>query len=147
MSPLRSRSLGAVGAGMLLAATPLVLATPAHADPGGETFPLACDNGSTYTVITAGNGDFTPAHDADSNTVFVPTGFGEFHGTITDAETGELIEEWTDPPAIKGRSDKQRGTSLTCTFSFSGEEFVPELGGLVHFEGGGSVMGFSTPAR
>lgn len=144
MASLRSRSLGA---GILLAATPLALATPAHADPGGETFPLVCDNGSTYTVITAGNGAFTPAHDTDSNTVFIPTGFGEFHGEVTSVATGEVLETFTDPPAIKGSSNKPRGTSLSCTFSFSGDEFVPELGGLVHFEGGGSVTGFATPAR
>jgi hypothetical protein len=144
MASLRPRTLGA---GLLLAATPLALAAPAQADPGGETFPLVCDNGSTYTVITAGNGAFTPAHDTDSTTTFVPTSFGEFHGEVTNAETGELIEEFTEPPATKGNSEKQRGTSLTCTFSFSGEEFVPELGITIHFEGGGSVSGFSTPAR
>lgn len=138
----------ALAASFLLAATPLVLASPAQADPGGdETFPLVCDNGETYTITTAGNGAFTPAHDVNSTTIFVPTGFGEFHGEVTSVETGEVLETFTDPPAIKGNSEKQRGTSLSCTFSFSGDEFVPELGGLVHFEGGGSVTGFSTPAR
>lgn len=146
-TPMPVPHLPALGAALLLAAAPLGLATSAHADPGGDTFALDCDNGTSYTVVTAGNGAFTPAHDADSNTVFVPTSFGEFHGTVTDAETGEVLDEFTEPPAVKGSSEKQRGTSVTCTFTFSGDEFVPELGGTIHFEGGGTVSGFSTPAR
>jgi hypothetical protein len=137
-----------VSAGLLLVAAPLAVFAPAVADPQGETFSLTCADGMTYTVITAGNGDFTPAHDTGSNTTFIPTDFGEFHGTVTNAETGELIEEFTDPPAVKGSSGKhQRATMTTCTFVFSGDEFVPELGYTIHFEGGGSVTGFSTPAR
>jgi hypothetical protein len=145
MASLRPR---AVGAGLLLAATPLALAAPSQADPGGDTFQLSCDGGSTYTVVTAGDGNFTPAHDADSNTMFIPTSFGEFHGVVTNAETGELVDEFTDPPGMKGSSGRQqRATMTTCTFVFSGDEFVPELGFTIHFEGSGSVTGFSTPAR
>lgn len=144
MASLRPRTLGA---GFLLAATPLVLTAPAQADPHGDTFDLDCDNGSSYTVTASGNGAFTPALDADSNTVFVPTSFGEFHGVVTNADTDEVIDEFTDPPAVKGSSGKDRATTVDCTFTFTGEEFVPELGFTIHFEGSGSVTGFSTPAR
>jgi len=119
---------------------------PASADPAkGELVPLVCDDGGTYEVVVAGNGAFTPAHDTASNTMFIPTGFGEFHGVVSDSE-GQVLFEFTDPPATKGSSTKARATSIECTFSFSGEELDPELG-LIHFEGSGSVVGFTTPAR
>src|SRR6266498_3866050 len=38
----------------------------AAADPMGEAFPVVCDNGVTYQVVVAGNGQFTPAHDVVS---------------------------------------------------------------------------------
>ena len=137
-----------LGAGLLLAATPLALATPAYADPHGDTFQLVCDSGSSYTVTSSnGEGAFTPAFDADSNTVFVPTSFGEFDAVVTNAETGEVIDGFTEPPAIKGSSGKARATAVDCTFTFSGEEYVPELGFTIHFEGSGTVTGFSTPVR
>jgi hypothetical protein len=144
MTSLRARALGA---GILLAATPLALATPARADPGGDTFQLDCDNGSSYTVTASGEGAFTPAFDADSNTVFIPTSFGEFNAVVTNAETGEVIDGFSEPPAVKGSSGKARATTLNCTFTFSGDEYVPELGFTIHFEGTGSVTGFSTPVR
>lgn len=136
-----------LGAGLLLAAAPLALATPAHADPSGDTFDLVCDNGSSYTVTANGNGDFTPALDAGSNTVFVPTSFGAFSAVVTNAETGEVIDGFSEPPAAKGSSGKARATTVHCTFTFSGNEYVPELGFTIHFEGSGTVTGFSTPVR
>lgn len=66
---------------VLLSGTALALtgAAPSSADPSGEHIPLVCDNGVTYDAIVTGNGGFTPAHDAASNTILVPTAFGEFH--------------------------------------------------------------------
>jgi hypothetical protein len=136
-----------LGAGLLLAAAPLALAAPAHADPQGDTFAVVCDNGSTYAVTANGNGAFTPAHDAASTTVLVPTSFGEFHGTVTNAETGELIDTFTEPASMKGKSERPRATSVHCTFSFSGDEFDPDLGITIHFEGTGTVTGFVTPVH
>jgi hypothetical protein len=136
-----------LGAGLLLAAAPLALAAPAHADPQGDSFALVCDNGSAYTVTANGNGDFTPALDTESNTVFVPTSFGEFHGTVTNAETGELIDTFTEPGGMKGKSERSRATSVHCTFSFSGDEFDPDLGITIHFEASGTVTGFATPVH
>lgn len=118
---------------------------PASADPQQEVVPLVCDDGMTYDVAVAGNGAFTPAHDTASTRMFVPTAFGEFHGVVTDSE-GTVLVEFTEPPAMKGRSSKPRATSIECTFTFSGEEVDPEFG-LIHFEGTGSVIGFTTPAR
>jgi hypothetical protein len=135
-------------AGVVLVAVGTSISGPAVADPVNapeiESLPLTCD-GQTYQVVVNGNGAFTPAHDTDSTRMFIPTSFGEFTGTITDAQ-GEVIDSFTEPPMAKGSSTKARSTSVDCTFTFS-EDFVdPELGPL-HFEGSGEVTGFYTPAR
>ena len=127
-------------------ATSLVGASAASADPKGETFPVVCDNGVTYEVTINGNGEFTPAHDSTSNSILVPTAFGELHGTITDAN-GNVIDEFVDPAAFKGRSDKQtRATTTACTFTITDSFDDPDLG-PVTFTGVGSVTGFITPVR
>lgn len=139
-----------LGAGVSAAATTVALAAPASAhSPAADEFAFAleCDNGQSYLVTTNGNGEFTPAQDTASNTVFVPTSFGEFHGVVTDAETGEMIDEFTEPGAAKGHSGKARASSVTCTFLFEGTDFDPDLGIEVHFEASGTVVGFATPAR
>jgi hypothetical protein len=125
----------------------LIGLSPSTADPSGPdpAFPLVCDNGQTYSVVTSGNGDFTPAHDVESTKMLIPVEFGEFHFTVRDS-TGAVIDEETEPPATKGQSSKSGRTTTTCTFSF--DEFFedPDLGTL-HVEGGGSVTVFVTPAR
>ncbi|MFI7060646.1 hypothetical protein ACIBL3_06665 [Kribbella sp. NPDC050124] len=120
----------------------------ANADPIGSSrtllVELHCDNGSTYDVVVAGNGLFTPAHDLASSSILVPTSFGEFHGVITDAE-GNVVEEFTDPAVFKGSATKDRATSVTCTFEVEQTFEIPELG-VVTLTGDGSVTGFVTPA-
>lgn len=127
----------------LLATGGLILgfaAAPAIADPKGELIPLDCDNGQSYTAAVNGNGEFTPAHDTDSNAMLIPTSFGEFHGIVTDGQ-GNVVEEFTEPGAAKGQSAKGKKSLITCTFSFSGDEDG------FHFEGGGTVTGFITPSK
>jgi len=127
-------------------ATSLVGASAASADPKGETFPVVCDNGVTCEVTINGNGEFTPAHDSASNSILVPTAFGELHGTITDAN-GNVIDEFVDPAAFKGSSDNQtRATTTACTFTITDSFDDPDLG-PVTFTGVGSVTGFITPVR
>jgi hypothetical protein len=127
------------------AALALTGAAPAGADPAhGFPVPLDCDNGVTYAAVVSGNGEFTPAHDTASNTILVPTSFGEFSGTVTDS-SGTVIDSFTDPAVSKGASNRARATSVTCTFSFTETFEDPELG-LLTFNGSGSVSGFSTPA-
>jgi hypothetical protein len=106
---------------------------------------LACDNGVTYEVVVTGAGLFTPAHDLASNSILVPTEFGEFHGVLTDAQ-GNVLEEFTDPPLLKGNAPQDHATSVTCTFDFEETFTDPELG-LVTFQGEGSVIAFVTPVR
>lgn len=115
-----------------------IAAAPAIADPKGETFPLVCDDGNTYQVTTNGNGEFTPAHDADSTRTFVPLAFGEFSGTVTDAQ-GNVVDSFSEPGVAKGQSGKNAKGTINCTFSFSGTE-----DGLT-FSASGSVTGYATP--
>jgi hypothetical protein len=132
----------ALAAGSVLAVGPSASADPVH----DVAVPVTCDNGHTYDMYVWGNGHFTPAHDADSNTVLVPTHFGEFHGVVTN-EGGDVLDEFTEPAESKGNSAKQRGTSVNCTYVFEGQEFSDELGEVVNFRGEGSVSGFITPAK
>jgi hypothetical protein len=133
----------------LLAAAVLGLSTlftpSAMADPSGaknsEVVPLTC-GGATYTLITNGNGDFTPGHDANSNAIFVPVWFGPFTGTITD-EDGNVIDSFTDPAQTKGAG---KNADIECTFTITATFDDPDLGTLT-FTGSGSVTGFSTPRR
>jgi hypothetical protein len=115
-----------------------IAATPAGADPkGGDTFPLVCDNGNSYTVTTNGNGDFTPAHNVNGTETFVPLAFGAFTGTFTDNE-GHVFPI-DEPATTKGQSNRNGKGDVTCTFTFSGTD---EDG---TFEASGSVTGFITP--
>jgi hypothetical protein len=136
--------LAAAAAGLGVAAV-LTISVPASADPKTHPIELICDNGVTYWAADSGRGQFTPAHDVATNTVLVPTSFGEFHGVITDS-TGAVVEEFTDPPVVKGGSTKPRATSTSCTFTTLGHFEVPELG-LLTVTGAGSVEAIVTPAH
>jgi hypothetical protein len=130
----------------LAAATVPLTAGSAAADPKGDQFSLSCDNGRTYVISVNGNGEFTPAHDTGSTTVFVPTSFHGSTFTLTDAD-GNVVDQGTDDAvAVKGRSERSRATSVSCTYTGS-ETFVdPELGELTATFTGG-VDGFATPVR
>jgi hypothetical protein len=126
-------------------AAALATAAPASADPKGHSIEIRCDNGTTYWAIGQGHGQFAPVHDVASNSLLIPTSFGEFHGVITDS-TGAVVEEFTDPPATKGSSTHPRGTSVSCTYSTVGHFDVPELGRL-DVAGTGTVEAFVVPVR
>lgn len=143
----RSMRSSGIVAGLAAAAT-LVAVGSAAADPvnspGSFELPLACDDGSSFTAVVTGNGEFTPGHDTASNANLVPTGFGEFNIVITDDE-GNVLEEFTEPAVSKGNSTKDRRTSVTCTFGGS-ESFTDPHLGVLHATFEGSVIGFVTPA-
>jgi len=119
------------------------LAAPAVADPSSprtsSVLELDCD-GTVHEVVVFSNGRFSPALDADSNSVFVPVSFGEVNGTITDSE-GTVIDTFTDPPATKGAG---KNADLHCTFSDTDTFEDPQLGELT-FSVSGEVAGFVTP--
>lgn len=136
--------------GGLTAAAALALLVPsaAQADPArnGDTISLTC-GGQTFQVVLAGNGDWLPAHDINSNRIFIPTTFGESTGTVTVVSTGEVLDQFSDPPIWKGQATKERGTSVNCTYGSSFEFYDEELQEDLHITFTGSVGGFYTPAR
>ena len=139
-----------VKGGGLAAVLALALGAPtaAQADPGrnGDTLALTC-GGQTYEVVIAGRGTWLPAHDVNSNRIFVPTTFGEGSGTVTVIATDEVIDMFTDPPLWKGKATKERRTSVDCTYSSSFTFYDDELEQNLLIEFTGSVKGFYTPAR
>ena len=125
----------------------------AGADPKGFPVQLHC-GGTTYDAVTAGNGEFTPAHDLESNTVFIPLAFGEFSGTLTHVESGQVVDSFVDPATTEKGSAQPRGrTVMECTFTFV-DEFTAteEDDGLIpgddyRFEGSGEVTLFTSGRR
>lgn len=124
----------------------------AGADPGSPPVHLRCGSAS-YEVAVAGHGEFTPAHDLGSTTVFVPVEFGAFTGTLTDLTAGGVFTESDPGPLTKGNSQARGRTLLSCTYHFE-ERFVagPDDEGLVEgheylFVGEGQVTGFASGRR
>lgn len=143
---MRHPRLAALG---LAAVTTIVVSGTtgvAHADPANakNVFPIqvACDNGHTYNVVANGNGQFTPAHDLDSNAVLIPVAFGETTFTVTDS-SGTVVATETQPPVSKGSSASNPAATTSC--SFSGSAVDPETGDT--FAISGTVVGFVTPAH
>ena len=119
----------------------------AGADPKAGVTHLTCENGASYEVVVAGNGNWTPAHDSNSNTVFVPTWFGDFHGTVRDAD-GIVVDDFVEEGDVpKGQSAKNKGDILECTFSFTevSDGSDPEFPAGFTFTGVGEVRAFATP--
>ena len=140
-----------LSAGALVTALGIALAVPnvAQADPmppGSDTFELTCGS-ETYEVAVSGQGLFTPAHDVNSNTVFVPTAFGDTHVVVSVADSGEVLDEFTDPAMWKGKATKERRTSTSCTYTIVFGFHDEELDEHLLFTATGSVEGFYTPAR
>jgi hypothetical protein len=141
-------SLGRKAAtGVVLVAFGTAVGGPAVADPvnapNAERIPLTCGD-QTYDIVVNGNGDWSPAHDTASTRMFIPTSFGEFSITVTNAD-GKVVDSETDPPSIKGSSDMARGTSVECTFAVE-DDVVDPVEGPLHIAVSGSVNGFVTPA-
>ena len=93
------------------------VAGPAGADPKGEVIPVTCNDGTTYNLAVNGNGEFTPGHDVDSNTVLIPVAFGTLTGTVRNP-AGQVVGTFTESGAEKGRSGKN-AQPVTCSFSFT----------------------------
>lgn len=101
---------------------------------------LSCDDGSSHVLSVVDNQGQSPGHDESSTSVFIPTGFGEFHITVSDLQGNVLDEEVAPPQVSHGRSGEQV-TSLHCSFSQSEVETIPEAGQVqIHVEG--TVDGF-----
>lgn len=142
----RRRHLMAAAATAVTMSAGLAFGTsPAVADPKGSPVTLTCDNGSTYSATLSGNGEFTPAHDLAGTSMVVPTSFGVSTFVLRDA-SGAIIDSETSPPVSKGSSEKDRATSVHCSYVFQATFEIPELG-QVTATGSGTVTGFVTPVR
>ncbi|HWC22231.1 MAG TPA: hypothetical protein VG502_08045 [Flexivirga sp.] len=143
---MRSRTAkfaaAAIGAACFIAPTALV-ATAAHADPANapNSFPitLMCDDGSSYQVVSNGNGNWTPAHDLNGQTVLIPLAFGMQTFTVYDA-SGNIIDQESVPPSTKTAVNANKQATKSCTFS--GSQTAPDG---TRFEINGSVIAFATP--
>ena len=115
-----------------MALAPGALADPVNAK-NSLVIPASCDNGKSYQVAVNGNGEFTPAHDLGSTSVFVPQAFDlTFEFTPTDGSP----ESETDTSA----KHNVHGDLTTCTIDFT--QTFPD--GSFHLFG--TVTGFFTPA-
>jgi hypothetical protein len=121
---------------------PLALAPlSASADPAADSTPfeLTCGN-ETYSVVTAGNGEWTPAHDTESNLVFVPHAFGPFHGEVRDA-AGQVVDSFDEPGARQGKGKQPNDVSCVYTFEEVSDGSDPEFPAGYSFHGSGTVTG------
>ena len=124
-------------------ASALAGATAAGADPkNGELIPVVCDNGHRYQVAVNGNGEFTPAHDADSTAMLVPVSFGPFTGTIRNAQ-GQVVDSFTEPGSAKGQAAKGLTDPVQCTYTIHevSDGSDPEFPAGFTFDGTGTVVG------
>jgi hypothetical protein len=134
-----ARTLTVAGLGLALA-VPTSFGSSAVADPrNGELIPLTCGS-TTYQVVTMGNGDYTPAHDANSNLMFVPHAFGVFHGELRDA-SGALVYSFDDPASTQGSGKQKNDVSCTFVFHEVSDGSDPEVPAGWTFDGSGSVTG------
>lgn len=140
----RTTKLAGVAIGLACFIAPTVLvSTAAHADPvnapGSLQITLTCDDGSTYEVVTIGNGHWTPAHDVNGQSTLVPLSFGTQTFTVYDA-AGNVVDQESVPPSAKGALDSNKHATAFCTFT--GSQTAPDGSRFVL---NGSVIGFATP--
>src|SRR5947209_6648834 len=64
-------------------------------------------------LVVPTTGKWSAAHDLASTRVFVPNAFGDFTGTVYDAN-GQVVDSFTEPGSVKG-SGKQP-SDVSCTF-------------------------------
>jgi hypothetical protein len=112
----------------LVGASAVAVAAPINA-PNAFPITIYCPSG-TYSAVVNGNGAFTAAHAVDSNTVLIPTAFGEFIGTIG----GVVVVD--DPASVKGHAVPANGRVEQCYYTAQFD--TPD--GL--FVGSGTVTGF-----
>jgi hypothetical protein len=110
--------------------------------PNATPTAIDCGPGGTFDTVTIGNGQFTPAHDVNSNRILIPTSIGPTTFTVRDAE-GNVVSEETDPTVnTKGHAAPRGRTLLHCTFTLS---FPTEDGGTATVSG--SASGFLSGRR
>lgn len=141
MAGALARTFFTAGLGVGLAVPLALVGGPALADPGPAVATLTCGSTTWEIALSDGQGEFTPAHDANSNRVFVPTAFGDFTGTVYDAQ-GALVDSFTEEGETVKGSGKQQG-AVDCTYRFDqiSDGSDPEFPAGYRFIGTGEVTG------
>ena len=116
------------------------LAAPINA-PNSTVFTLQCGEAGTFTVVTNGNGSFTPAHDLNSNAVLIPVSFGATTITLKNGAGGVVIA-FTEDPTAKGSAAPKGHPAVGCTFVSTGPFSDPEFPTATSLTVSGSVIGF-----
>jgi hypothetical protein len=137
MKVVRKLALGTVALVTAIGGSVLV-AGPAAAHEGEETFPVDCGDSGVFELRTHGNGEFTAAQDVHSNTVLVPVAFGDFTGVITDAE-GNVVDSFTEPGVRKGSGKQKFDATCTFAFTFVSDGSDPEFPAGFTFTGSGTA--------
>jgi len=119
-----------------------IAVSAATADPTGAKNPapvtIVCGH-STYDAVANGNGNWTPAHDLNSNRVFVPVTFGPETDVFTPV--GGPPETTVSPARAKGSASPNGQPQINCSYTV-GPITIPGVG---TFEAFGTVAGFVTP--
>jgi hypothetical protein len=119
-----------------------VAVAAATADPSGAKNPapvtIVCGN-TTYDAVANGNGQWTPAHDLNSNRVLIPVAFGPETDIFTPV--GGSPETTVAPARAKGSASPNGHPPINCGYTV-GPITVPGVG---TFEAFGTVTGFVTP--
>jgi predicted secreted Zn-dependent protease len=119
---------------VLVAAVSVPVAGADPVNAKGATHVRAICGSQTIDVVVNGQGEFTPAHDIASTSVFIPTAFNL---TFTFTPTGGSPEAETDTSAKAGPG---KGT-VTCTIPLQTLFAGPEGTATIQ----GTVTGFWTP--
>jgi hypothetical protein len=127
------------GGVLLAAATAVLAAAPATADPqNGTVVTTVCDDGNTYTMVQQAGADWNAQLDTDSTSAFhlvwyqityeltAPDGTVTVHGPFT---------------VQKGGNDREHKGLLNCTFAF---DIYPGDGSSRHIYG--PAKGWLTPS-
>jgi hypothetical protein len=133
-----ARTLTVAGLGAALV-VPASLGSVASADPKGDSFALTCGS-TTYQVTTMGDGEYTPAHDLNSNLMFIPHAFTGFHGVVRDA-SGALVYSFDEPAGTQGSGKQKNDVSCTYVFHQVSDGSDPEFPAGYTFDGSGGVSG------
>jgi len=113
----------------------------ATADPSGakNSAPVmvVCGN-TTYDAVANGNGQWTPAHDLNSNRILIPVAFGPETDIFTPV--GGAPQTMISPPRAKGSANPGGQQQINCSYTVGP---ITTPGGT--FEAHGTVTGFVTP--
>jgi hypothetical protein len=122
---MSARTRLALAGGAVAAAAAMIVAAPsAGAAPAvGNVFTVTCAGGTPFTVVTPGNGAFTPAFIEGTQQLLIP-----YHVMGDVTVDGEVVESFDDVKAAPVPAD-----AVTCTFeaTFTQGEITATVAGTV----------------